>query len=102
MGGCVAESRHHRAPNNDREDTPMSTPEKNCRLCFPHGDQPQCRTFETSVGAIRIFSTLFADNRMPMMCQSSDRHYRVCSQSAVTMATPLPGGRISEKTERAA
>lgn len=77
----------------------MKMPEMNCRSCFPHGDQPQCRTFEASIGAIRTFNTLFENNKMPMMCQGSDRHYRVCNQAVI--ATPLPAtfssGRPAEK-----
>lgn len=65
----------------------MNSPIPNCRLCFPNGDQPLCRTFDTTIGAMRAFGTLFDDNKMPMMCQGSDRKYRVCSQtvSVVTM-----------------
>lgn len=79
----------------------MKTQETNCRSCFPLGDQPQCRTFETGIGAIRTFNALFADNKMPMMCQGSDRHYRVCSQTADANSfstARLLGDRIAERT----
>lgn len=75
----------------------MKNPVTNCRSCFPHGDQPQCRSFETSIGAIRIFNSLFEDNKMPMMCQGSDRHYRVCSQASITVAESHPRNRMAEK-----
>lgn len=79
----------------------MNTQEPNCRSCFPLGDQPQCRTFETGISAIRTFNALFADNKMPMMCQGSDRYYRVCNQTIGAMRLSAPrllGDRIVERT----
>lgn len=66
----------------------MNSPLPGCRMCFPSGDQPQCRTFETTIGAMRAFGALFDNNRMPMMCQGSDRRYRVCSQTTASMVMP--------------
>jgi hypothetical protein len=76
----------------------MNTPTTNCRSCFPNGDQPQCRTFDTSIGAMRIFSDLFGNDRMPTMCQGSDQRYRVCHQPVVIVAVSprLVRDRIAE------
>lgn len=66
----------------------MSIRDIPCRLCFQEGEQPQCRTFETSIGAMRVFGALFNDGKMPVMCQGNDRQYRVCFQIAVRPAAP--------------
>lgn len=67
----------------------MNSQKTSCRLCFPDGDQPQCRSFETSISAMRNFSALFDDNRMPTMCHGNDGRYRVCYQIQARHSAPV-------------
>lgn len=67
----------------------MSSSMSDCRRCFPSGDKPLCRTFDASIGAMRAFSSLLDANKIPTMCEGTDRKYRVCTQTVSQKATSV-------------
>ena len=69
----------------------MKPANDHCRACFPHGDMPQRRDFESSFGAMRLFSQLTQGGKAPTMCQDGQDHYRVCHQQTATLHAHQPG-----------
>lgn len=58
----------------------MTTETGTCTACFSDHQRPQCRTFDTSEGALGEYGHLHRGGLAVFMCQQNDRGYRVCHQ----------------------
>lgn len=67
-----------------------------CTACFADGSRPQCRVFDSSGGALTIYSGLHASGRFAAMCLQADGRYRVCQEAEKGAATlPPPRARAA-------
>ena len=63
-----------------------------CTACFPAGSRPHCRVFDTSGGALTIYSGLHARGHFAALCLQADQRYRVCHEPD---AVPAPAARAA-------